>query len=78
LNCRAARSGADAGMTVPALTLAIQADEFRAIRARDLAAAHPTFPKRRVTSCRTAARTDRDLTGWALFNQDKLDKQWTT
>lgn len=72
----AARSSADAGLTVPALTLAIQADEFRAIRARAIAAGGtPDIPEapRNVLSNLLRGRIE-DLTGWALFNQDKLDQ----
>jgi uncharacterized membrane protein YgcG/tetratricopeptide (TPR) repeat protein len=72
----AARSSADAGMTVPALTLAIQADEFRAIRARAIAAGGtPNIPEapRNVLSNLLRGRIE-DVTGWALFNQDKLDQ----
>ena len=72
----AARSSADAGLTVPDLTLAIQADEFRAIRARAIAAGGtPDIPEapRNVLSNLLRGRIE-DLTGWALFNQDKLDE----
>jgi tetratricopeptide (TPR) repeat protein len=72
----AARSSAAAGLTVPALTLAIQADEFRAIRARAIAAGGtPDIPEapRNVLSNLLRGRIE-DLTGWALFNQDKLDE----
>lgn len=72
----AARSSADAGLTVPALTLAIQADEFRAIRARAIAAGGtPDIPEapRNVLSNLLRGRIE-DLTGWALFNQDKADE----
>ena len=72
----AARSSADAGLTVPALTLAIQADEFRVIRARAIAAGGtPDIPEapRNVLSNLLRGRIE-DLTGWALFNQDKLDE----
>lgn len=71
-----ARSSADAGMTVPALTLAIQADEFRAIRARAIAAGGtPNIPEapRNVLSNLLRGRIE-DLTGWALFNQDKVER----
>lgn len=72
----AARSSADAGMTIPDLTLAIQADEFRAIRARAIAAGGtPNIPEapRNVLSNLLRGRIE-DLAGWALFNQDKLDE----
>ena len=72
----AARSSAEAGMTVPDLTLAIQADEFRAIRARAIAAGGtPNIPEapRNILSNLLRGRIE-DLTGWALFNQDKVDE----
>jgi uncharacterized membrane protein YgcG/tetratricopeptide (TPR) repeat protein len=71
----AARSSADAGLTVPALTLAVQADEFRAIRARAISAGGtPDIPDapRNVLSNLLRGRIE-DIGGWALFNQDKLD-----
>ena len=76
---RRARS-ADAGLTVPALTLAVQADEFRAIRARAIAAGGtPDIPEapRNVLSNLLRGRIE-DTSGWALFNQDKLDEASNT
>jgi uncharacterized membrane protein YgcG/tetratricopeptide (TPR) repeat protein len=70
----AARSSADAGMNVPALTLAVQADEFRSIRARAIAAGGtPDIPDapRNVLSNLLRGRIE-DTSGWALLNQDKL------
>ncbi len=72
----AARTSADAGMTVPDLTVAVQADEFRAIRARAIAAGGtPDIPEapRNVLSNLLRGRIE-DITGWALFNQDKVDE----
>jgi tetratricopeptide (TPR) repeat protein len=72
----AARSSADAGMTVPALTLAVQADEYREIRARAIAAGGtPDIPDapRNVLSNLLRGRIE-DVAGWARFNQDKLDE----
>ena len=72
----AARNSAEAGMSVPALTLAVQADEFRAIRARAIAAGGtPDIPEapRNVLSNLLRGRIE-DIAGWALFNQDKLDE----
>ena len=72
----AARSSADAGLSVPALTLAVQADEFRAIRARAIAAGGtPDIPEapRNVLSNLLRGRIE-DIAGWARFNQDKLDE----
>ena len=48
----AARNSADAGITVPGLTLAVQADEFRSIRARAIAqGGTPDIPEARATFC---------------------------
>jgi tetratricopeptide (TPR) repeat protein len=72
----AARSSADAGMNVPALTVVIQADEYREIRARAISAGGtPDIPEapRNVLSNILRGRIE-DLSGWALFNQDKLDE----
>jgi len=72
----AARSSADAGLTVPELTLAVQADEFRSIRARAIAAGGtPDIPEapRNVLSNLLRGRIE-DTSGWALINQDKADE----
>jgi tetratricopeptide (TPR) repeat protein len=72
----AARNSADAGMNVPALTLVVQADEFRSIRARAIAAGStPEIPEapRNVLSNLLRGRIE-DISGWALFNQDKVDE----
>jgi tetratricopeptide (TPR) repeat protein/uncharacterized membrane protein YgcG len=72
----AARSSADAGLNVPALTLAVQADEFRAIRARAIAAGGtPDIPEapRNVLANLLRGRIE-DIAGWARFNQDKVDE----
>ncbi|HLO01457.1 MAG TPA: tetratricopeptide repeat protein, partial [Pyrinomonadaceae bacterium] len=72
----AARTSADAGLTVPELTLAVQADEFRSIRSRAIAAGGtPDIPEapRNVLSNLLRGRIE-DISGWALFNQDKLDE----
>ena len=48
----AARSSAEVGLTVPELTVVVQADELRSIRASAIAAGGtPASPKRRVTFC---------------------------
>lgn len=73
---QAARTSADAGMTVPELTLAIQADEYREIRARAIAqGGTPDIPEapRNVLSNLLRGRIE-DISGWALFNQDKLSE----
>ena len=72
----AARTSADAGMTVPELTLAVQADEFRLIRARAIAGGGtPDIPEapRNVLSNLMRGRIE-DTSGWALYNQNKLDE----
>jgi uncharacterized membrane protein YgcG/tetratricopeptide (TPR) repeat protein len=72
----AARNSADVGMSVPALTVAIQADEFREIRARAISSGGtPDIPDapRNVLSNLLRGRIE-ELSGWALFNQDKLDE----
>jgi uncharacterized membrane protein YgcG/tetratricopeptide (TPR) repeat protein len=69
----AARSSADAGLTVPALTIAVQADEYREIRARAIAAGGtPDIQEapRNVLSNILRGRIE-DISGWSLFNQDK-------
>jgi len=72
----AARNSAEAGMNVPDLTLVVQADEFRAIRAQAIAVGGtPDIPEapRNVLSNLLRGRIE-DISGWALFNQDKLDE----
>jgi tetratricopeptide (TPR) repeat protein/uncharacterized membrane protein YgcG len=71
----AARNSAEAGLSVPALTLVVQADEFRMIRARAITAGGtPEIPEapRNVLSNLLRGRIE-DVSGWALFSQDKLD-----
>ena len=72
----AARGSAEAGMSVPELTVVVQADEFRLIRARAIAAGGtPDIPEapRNVLSNLMRGRIE-DISGWALYNQDKLDE----
>jgi tetratricopeptide (TPR) repeat protein/uncharacterized membrane protein YgcG len=72
----AARSSADAGMSVAALTVAVQADEYRDIRAQAIASGGtPDIPEapRNVLANLLRGRIE-DLAGWARFNQDKLDE----
>jgi tetratricopeptide (TPR) repeat protein len=71
----AARTSAAGGLSVPAVTLAVQADEFRLIRARAIASGGtPDIPEapRNILSNLLRGRIE-DISGWALFNQDKLD-----
>jgi tetratricopeptide (TPR) repeat protein len=72
----AARTSADAGLNVAAVTLAVQADEYRQLRARAIAAGGtPDIPEapRNVLSSILRGRIE-DVSGWALVNQDKLDE----
>ena len=69
----AGRSSADAGLTVPALTVAVQADEYREMRARAIASGGTpdiADAPRNVLSNILRGRIE-DTSGWALFNQDK-------
>ena len=71
----AARSSADAGLTVPELTVVLQADELRAVRARSIASGSPPqVPEapRNVLSNLLRGRIE-DVSGWALIKQDKFD-----
>jgi tetratricopeptide (TPR) repeat protein/uncharacterized membrane protein YgcG len=72
----AARNSADAGLTVPAVTLAVQADEYRDIRAQAIASGGtPDIPDapRNVLSNILRGRIE-DIAGWARFNQDRIDE----
>ncbi|HSS19902.1 MAG TPA: TPM domain-containing protein [Pyrinomonadaceae bacterium] len=72
----AARSSADAGLGVPVLTLAVQADEFSGIRARAIAqGGTPNIPDapRNLMSNLLRGRIE-DTSGWARLDQDKLDE----
>jgi tetratricopeptide (TPR) repeat protein len=69
----AAKKASDDALKVPVLTMAVQADEFRDLRARSIAsgsipdvaeAPHDALAK--IFKGRVA-----DLEGWALFNQEK-------
>lgn len=71
----AARATADAGLMVPEVTLAVQADEYRDIRARAIAAGGtPNIDEapRNILSNLLRGRIE-DISGWALFKQDKLE-----
>jgi len=69
----AARGSADAGLTVPALTLVVQAEEYRDLRARAIASGGT--PEIADAPSNVLANILRgrieDISGWALFNQDK-------
>lgn len=69
----AARSNVDAALEVPGVTVAVQADELRDMRARALAqGATPNLPEapRNVLANLMRGRVE-DLTGLTLFKQDK-------
>ena len=69
----AARKATDDALTTPALTIAVQADEFRDLRARSIAAGNvPDVAEapRNVLTNLLNGRIE-DLEGWALFNQEK-------
>jgi tetratricopeptide (TPR) repeat protein/uncharacterized membrane protein YgcG len=72
----AARSSADAGLTVPEATLAIQADEYRDIRARAIAAGGtPDVVQAPLNILSNLLRGRiEDISGWALFKQDKVEE----
>jgi len=71
----AAMRGVEAALDTPAATVAVQADDLRDIRALAIAAggtpAGPDAP-RTALSALLRGRIE-DLTGWALFNQDKKE-----
>jgi hypothetical protein len=75
----AAMRGVEAALDVPAATVAVQADDLRDIRARAIAVggtpAVPDAP-RSALSALLRGRIE-DLTGWALFNQDKAGEATT-
>lgn len=69
-----AKSGTNAALEVPAVTMAVQADEFRELRARAISAGNipdVADAPRSVMSNMLKGKLE-DLTGWILFNQDKL------
>ncbi len=71
----AARSSADAALTVPAVTVAVQADEYRDIRARAISAggtAEIADAPANILSNILRGHIE-DTSGWALFNLDKVD-----
>jgi tetratricopeptide (TPR) repeat protein/uncharacterized membrane protein YgcG len=72
----ASRSSAEIGMTVPDVTVVVQADELGPIRARAIAAGGtPNIPEapRNVLSNLLRGRIE-DTSGWALLNQNKVDE----
>src|SRR6185295_18685191 len=72
----AARLSAEAGLNIPAVTLAVQADEFRDLRARAIASGStPDVPEapRNLLANLLRGRIE-DLTGWSLFNKNNLPR----
>lgn len=72
----AARISADAALTVPAVTVAVQADEYRDIRARAISAggtADIADAPANILSNILRGHIE-DTSGWALFNLDKVDE----
>lgn len=68
-----AKKAATSAMDTPAITLAVQADEYRELRARAIAAGNvPDVAEapRDVLERILLGRSE-DLIGWALFNQEK-------
>ena len=71
---QAARDSAEAGLGVSTATLAVQAEEYRELRARAIASGGtPTVAEapRNVLSNLLRGRIE-DISGWALYSQDKL------
>ena len=69
----AAKNDVDAALNIPSVTVAVQADELREIRARAISSGGtPDIPAapRNVLSNILRGRIE-DLSGWARFNQDK-------
>ncbi len=70
-----ARNAAEGALDVPTLTIAVQADEFRELRASAIAAGKVpdvADAPADVLANILRGRTD-DLMGWALFNQSKYE-----
>jgi tetratricopeptide (TPR) repeat protein len=74
-----ARKASDEALKVPVLTMAVQADEFRELRARSIAAGNVpdvADAPREVLASILKGRLE-DLQGWALFNQEKYPEAIT-
>lgn len=71
---QAARDSAEAGLSIPSATLAVQAEEYRELRARAIASGGtPSVAEapRNILSNLLRGRIE-DISGWALYQQDKL------
>ena len=69
------KNTAEAGLNIPAATIAVQADEFRELRAGAIAGGNvPEVAEapRKVLRDILSGRSD-DLMGWVLFNQTKYE-----
>ena len=68
-----AKSGLDTALEVSVVTSAVQADEFRSLRAQAIAAGNVPDIAEAPRTALSSLMTGRieDLTGWILFNQDK-------
>jgi uncharacterized membrane protein YgcG/tetratricopeptide (TPR) repeat protein len=68
-----ARKAADDALTAPALTMAVQADEFRELRSRAIASgAVPDVADAPQSVLKNILKGRiEDITGWALFSQEK-------
>jgi uncharacterized membrane protein YgcG/tetratricopeptide (TPR) repeat protein len=75
----AARKASDEALKVPVLTMAVQADEFRELRARSISAGKVpdvADAPHDVLANILRGRLE-DLQGWVLFNQDKYSEATT-
>ena len=68
-----AKSGLDTALEVSVVTSAVQADEFRGLRAQAIASGNVPDIAEAPRTALSSLMTGRieDLTGWILFNQDK-------
>jgi tetratricopeptide (TPR) repeat protein len=68
-----ARKSVDAALNLPVATIAVQADEFRDLRARAISAGNVPDVADAPPSVLSGIMKGKmeDLTGWALFNQEK-------
>src|SRR5215213_2139388 len=74
-----ARKASDEALKVPVLTMAVQADEFRELRARAIASGNVPQVAEAPHNVLASILNGRleDLHGWALFNQEKYPEAIT-
>ncbi|HKG79199.1 MAG TPA: carboxypeptidase regulatory-like domain-containing protein, partial [Pyrinomonadaceae bacterium] len=74
-----ARKASDEALKVPVLTMAVQADEFRELRARAIASGNVPDVAEAPHNVLASILNGRleDLHGWALFNQEKYPEAIT-